>query len=244
MENLIGKVFHWLTVIDGPIRKENSKKIYWKCKCQCGQIKEVRSDQLRGGTTKSCGCWKNKIFSDNNIKRQTLDLTNKRYGKLVALEKTEFRKDGRVVWRCRCDCGNICLCDTHSLQEGRVKSCGCLKSYGEECVKQILITNNIPFEEQKSFNTCVFPDSGYPAKFDFYINNQYLIEYDGEQHFYYKNNPNTWNNEENFSKVVFHDKIKNDWCRENNITLIRIPYTYLNNLTIEDLLLETSQFII
>jgi len=38
--------------------------------------------------------------------------------------------------------------------------------------------------------------------------------------------------------------IKNQWCKNNNIPLIRIPYTHLEDLRLEDLLLETSQFII
>jgi len=38
--------------------------------------------------------------------------------------------------------------------------------------------------------------------------------------------------------------IKNQWCKENNIPLIRIPYTHLQDLCLEDLQLETSQFII
>jgi hypothetical protein len=36
--------------------------------------------------------------------------------------------------------------------------------------------------------------------------------------------------------------IKNQWCKENNIPLIRIPYTHLKDLSIEDLILETSKF--
>lgn len=59
VENLIGKVFNYLIVVDGPIRK--NKKIYWKCKCKCGTEKLVRGDGLKNGTTKSCGCYK-KIY--------------------------------------------------------------------------------------------------------------------------------------------------------------------------------------
>ena len=242
MENLIGKKFNLLTVIEGPIKK--SKKIYWKCICDCGNETTVRGDLLKSGSTKSCGCLKKKIFVENNKKRQTLDLTNKRFGKLVALEKTDLRKDGRVVWKCQCDCGNTILCDTHSLQEERTKSCGCLRSVGEGSIKNLLLKHNISFEEQKKFDTCRFPDTKYLAKFDFYIENKYLIEYDGEQHFYYKNNPNTWNTEENYKKVIFNDNYKSNWCKENNIPLIRIPYTHLKELSLEDLLLETSKFIV
>lgn len=81
--------------------------------------------------------------------------------------------------------------DTHSLQQGNVSSCGCLRSKGEEKIKKILEENNIKFKQQYKFNNCIFPDTKYPAIFDFYVENKYLIEYDGEQHFYYKNNPHT-----------------------------------------------------
>ena len=40
------------------------------------------------------------------------------------------------------------------------------------------------------------------------------------------------------------DIIKTQWCKDNNIPLIRIPYWHLKELKLEDLLLETSKFII
>jgi hypothetical protein len=240
VQNLLGQTFNRLTVIDGPIIK--NKKTYWVCKCACGNIKEVRADQLKSGTTKSCGCYKNDIFIENNKLRQTLNLTNKRFGKLTAIEKTDQRKEGRVVWKCQCDCGNIIYVDTHSLQEGKVNSCGCLVSKGENKISQLLKENNINFTTQKYFQDCKFLDTGYYAKFDFWVNNKYLIEYDGEQHFYYKDSLHTWNNKENYNKVISHDQYKNQWCKEHDIPLIRIPYTHLEKLTINDLLLETSFF--
>ena len=36
------------------------------------------------------------------------------------------------------------------------------------------------------------------------------------------------------------DKIKDNWCKENNIHLIRIPYTYLDSIKVKDLLLESN----
>ena len=48
----------------------------------------------------------------------------------------------------------------------------------------------------------------YPFYFDFYIENSFLLEFDGEQHFHTRNGG--WNNEENFSKTQERDKIKND----------------------------------
>ena len=241
-QNLFGQKFNRYTVIGGP--ETRNKKTYWECECDCGTIKWVRADQLKSGTTKSCGCYRVDTFIENNKKRQTADLTNKRFGKLIAICPTDNRKDGRVVWQCMCDCGNIYYCDSHSLQLKRVSSCGCMRSYGETKIEQLLRDNNIPYETQKRFNECRFEDTNHMAIFDFYIDNKYLIEYDGEQHFYYKNNPHTWNTANNFEKTKEHDNYKTNWCLNNNIPLIRIPYTHLNELCIEDLLLDTTKFLI
>jgi len=48
-----------------------------------------------------------------------------RVGKLRAEEATEERKNGYIVWRCRCDCGGEILLDTRTLQRGSVRDCGC-----------------------------------------------------------------------------------------------------------------------
>lgn len=53
------------------------------------------------------------------------DLTGKRFGRLVALEPTKERRNYRVVWRCRCDCGRDYQVATQSLLDGGTTSCGC-----------------------------------------------------------------------------------------------------------------------
>ena len=125
---------------------------------------------------------------------------------------------------------------------GKVSSCGCLgRSLGEEKIKQILDKNNIKYQTEISFEGCCNTKTNKPLRFDFYINNQYLIEFDGEQHYKITSG---WNNLDNFEKVQFRDQIKNQWCKENNIPLIRIPYTHFKDLCIEDLLLETTHFLV
>lgn len=91
--------------------------------------------------------------------------------------------------------------------------------------------NNIPYITEKTFNTCKFTDTKALARFDFYINNSFLLEFDGIQHFQ--------NNEyfkDSLEKRQKHDNFKNEWCKCNNICLKRIPYTALPNLTIEDIM--------
>lgn len=66
-------------------------------------------------------------------------------------------------------------------------------SLGEKTIKELLIENNINFCREATFGTCLFPNTNYPAKFDFFINGKYLIEYDGKQHFEASNR--FWNTE-------------------------------------------------
>ena len=52
-----------------------------------------------------------------------IDLTGKRYGKLNVLEKTEEKKNGSYLYKCKCDCGNIKYITARDLSSGRVKAC-------------------------------------------------------------------------------------------------------------------------
>lgn len=145
-----------------------------------------------------------------------VDWSNKRIGKLLVLYPTDKRIDRRVVWHCICDCGNECDVSSNHLRRGCTNSCGCLNSKGEMYIKNLLTKNNIPFEIQKTFSDCYFTDTNRPAFFDFYINNTYIIEFDGEQHFVPKSFGENDNEKIklNFQRVQEHDKIKNNWCKK------------------------------
>lgn len=52
--DLTGEVFGWLTVT-GPAPKRG-KQTVWRCRCECGNVKDINAASLRGGQTKSCGC--------------------------------------------------------------------------------------------------------------------------------------------------------------------------------------------
>jgi len=55
-----------------------------------------------------------------------IDLTNRRFGRLVALEDSGERRSGMVVWRCLCDCGTETFVISNNLVRGITRSCGCL----------------------------------------------------------------------------------------------------------------------
>lgn len=54
------------------------------------------------------------------------DITGQRFSRLVAVRKTDIRKDRRVIWECLCDCGNTTYKSSHELLRGEAKSCGCI----------------------------------------------------------------------------------------------------------------------
>ena len=56
-----------------------------------------------------------------------LNLTGKRFGKLVAIKTTGKTKNGAYLWQCKCDCGNEIIANVGNLKNGHTKSCGCLR---------------------------------------------------------------------------------------------------------------------
>lgn len=100
----------------------------------------------------------------------------------------------------------------------------CNESSGERKVRQFLEKNNIEYEYQKPFKNCkdvnVLP-------FDFYLSDYNIcIEYDGIQHFEpvdFAGKGKEWA-EKQFEYTQKHDNIKNEYCKNNNIKLLRIPY--------------------
>jgi hypothetical protein len=58
--------------------------------------------------------------------RKRVDLTNRRFGNLVALECIGRSGGGKISWKCQCDCGSVTCTRTSRLLSGHTRSCGCL----------------------------------------------------------------------------------------------------------------------
>ena len=221
------KINHW-TILEKTDERKHGY-IYWKCKCDCGNIGIISGHSLRAGDSKSCG----KCLRNTCIGEQYNELT------IIGLDLEKTTNKNLYV-KCKCSCGKIISTQYSGLKQGHSKSCGCKnQSLGAYKIEKLLLLNNLSFEKEKTFSTCKFPDTNYPAFFDFWVENKYIIEFDGKQHFYETNlfsYP--------LSKIHEHDLYKNNWCKENNIPIIRIPYTYQEKITIEDLLLESSNFLL
>lgn len=226
-----GTQFGELTVMYLSDKKLNRGRVY-HCKCSCGNECDVRAFSLKNGDTKSCGCLAKKLSSERNKGKFIKDLTGQVFGKLTVLQLSATRTSGGgAKWICKCECGNLKEVSSKSLQSGDTMSCGCIISKGEYKIKQILQNNNIPFEEQKTFPD-LKSEKGFLLKYDFYVNNEYLIEFDGEQH----ETDTSLFSHDNFDYRKQNDEKKTNYALQNNIPLIRIPYYKLNSLTINDLI--------
>ena len=95
----------------------------------------------------------------------------------------------------------------------------CYNSKGENKISDFLNHNNIDFEKNKSFDGCKFKNK---LRFDFYLEKYKIcIEYDGVQHF---DSIEWFGGEKSLIEYKIRDEIKNKWCLDNNINLIRISY--------------------
>lgn len=56
-----------------------------------------------------------------------IDITGKRFGKLVAIQIAKKDKRGEYYWLCKCDCGNQKVVSSYKLRSGNTKSCGCFQ---------------------------------------------------------------------------------------------------------------------
>ena len=262
-----------------PTDQRSNGKVVWECQCDCGKTHYVSSANLANGSVKTCGkcneplkkpipheekfigqqfgiweileatpqrangyivylsrCQKCGYVAERTIPsmRSALhkcencrvdDLTGNKYGLLTvkSLNKIENRIS---YWTCECECGTTLTVSASNLKTGNTKSCGCLReSAGELCIKSLLEQLNIDFTCQQTFETCRFEDTQALARFDFYLPAfNILIEYDGIQHFQQRDG---W---EELSRIQKRDQFKNNWCKENNISLIRIPYTDYSKL--------------
>ena len=192
-------------------------------------------DDSNRSKTRSCGCLQKEYFKkparNFNYKEEYI---NQIYNGIKVLYKIDKKdNDKNNYYKCKClRCNNEIIAIGKYLKQGRDFCPFCSGSINEKNITYLLTKNNIIFEKQKTFDECKDINK---LPFDFFIENKYIIEYDGAQHFMQISN---WD----FKKQYLHDSIKNNYCFKNNIPLIRIPYDA--EYTIDDLKLETTRFLL
>ena len=119
--DLTGKKFGRLVVV-AECGHDKRSQILWSCVCECGNSTIVTGGHLRGKHTTSCGCLRREKVS----KRCTKVLTGKRFGKLTVIKENGRSNNGKILWECVCDCGNIVTVIGGNLKRKATTSCGCV----------------------------------------------------------------------------------------------------------------------
>ena len=119
----------------------------------------------------------------------------------------------------KCSCGNeftTTLVNYTKHGINRCPTCSQKESRGELLIRGYLEDNNINFKQEKRFSDC---RDNKPLPFDFFLpDHNKIIEFDGKHHY------SAVYSDEQHLQTVKHDKIKNNYCKQNGIELLRIPY--------------------
>jgi len=121
--HLEGQKFGRLLVVEACDKPENkrAKDYYWQCDCDCGNHPIIAEHNLLSGNTQSCGCLQKQRASEASFK----DLSGQRFGKLVVVPNSN--KDNgkkKILWTCKCDCGNTTEVFANNLTRMHTTSCG------------------------------------------------------------------------------------------------------------------------
>lgn len=209
------------------IGQYNGTKEYTEFKCtDCGTILRTKPEYLiQGRGCRECAkisaSKRMTLSHDTFIERMNVISPNIKF-------LTEY-KAAKLDITCRCERGHIWTTKPDILLRGY--GCPmCNSSKGEKIIQNFLLDHNICFETQKRFNDC---RSARSLPFDFYLPDYHMcLEYDGRQHVEPVNFGGCSDDValDAFNHTQKHDKIKDEYCKNNNIKLIRISYKDYNNI--------------
>lgn len=218
---------HGYTLITDESEYVNSHtKIKYMCPKHGVQSVTVDS-MLNGRLCRKCGYEK-----ISNIKTHTPEYVKdyiEKFNNNKLLNPYEYQGTTVRNLKVLCSCGRIFFVSLNDYMCSDIKRCSYCsgkESRGEFQIRKFLEENNINFVQEYRFKDC---RDAKPLPFDFYIPDyNILIEFDGQGHY------QDTHGIESLETTKKHDTMKNEYCEEHNIPLIRIPYWEGNH--IEDIL--------
>ena len=172
------------------------------------------------------------IHSSGLVEKVILKKTTKQFIK-ESNEIHNFRYDYSKVDYVNNQTKVIIICPIHGdfeqVSSSHLSGAGCphcMESKGERKISKFLDQKNIEYVRQKKFDDCI--GFRYKLPFDFYLPKyRVAIEFDGKQHF----EPiEHFGGLESYNRLKTNDKIKNDYCEDNFIELIRIRYDQIDRI--------------
>lgn len=202
--------------------KNNHEKVEYKCNKCLKQFSQRPMNLLQNPTCPSCRDRKRR--TTNDFKEDLL-----KYNPDVTLLGDFKNFQTKVFVKC-----NKCKYEWEALPQNLLRGHACPKcnqSLGERKIIEILDKLKVDYNYKYPFDDCV---DKFVLPFDFYIPKYNLcIEYDGIQHFQPVAH---FGGEEQLKIQKRHDEIKDKYCKDNGIRLLRIKYTKLNQ--IEDIIIK------
>jgi very-short-patch-repair endonuclease len=171
----------------------------------------------------SGNCPEKQILSIKKTNKQFINESNQIHDFKYSYDKTNYIKNqSKIIITCP-EHGDFLQRPLSHIQGMGCPSCN--ESKGEKKIASFLKKNKINFDRQKKFTNC---KNIYELPFDFYIPSKRIcIEFDGKQHF----EPLTFfGGLKAFEKLKINDNIKNNFCEDNYINLIRIKYTEIDKI--------------
>lgn len=179
--------------------------------------------------TNGSGCTKchDRTFNRKDLEQHILKIPKIHRLKFDYLDiDYNYKNNGKTFLKLKClKCSDIFWQNLSNHTNGSgCKKCSDISNQSKGIIKIINFLHqlNINYELEKTFINCINPKTGYKLRFDIYIPIlNYCIEFDGQQHF---NNIEYFGGEESLLEIQFRDKIKTEYCKNNDIKLLRIKY--------------------
>lgn len=212
----------------------NGANIFIKVICPLhGEFSILPSNHIRKKHPYGCSqCGKCSLIK-RNISGKKIAIEYEEKAKIIHLNKYEYFGDysgsNKRIRVCCTKHGDFFpIASNHDRGTGCPR---CKNSKGCFKIENILKDKRISFIKEHAFSDC--RGDFLPLRFDFFIpSHNIAIEYDGQQHF----KPTKFHNRmtetqinEMFDKVIKYDKIKELYCQQKNISLIRISYKTIKN---------------
>ena len=215
---------------DTPIKVKHNK---------CGNIYMTRpADFIRGHGCLKCSYVErapkigvNQRTPLSEVKKSIKDILGDQY--VVLTKDSDYKGNRQHISIKHLTCGHVYKARYSDIQRGHTGCPYCAKlggsSNGESKILNILQKIYHLKSEDDFYYGYIIPDLKYKSNlhFDFWLPKQRIaIEYDGRQHYI----PiNYFGGFEAFQQQQERDRLKDQYCKDNHITLIRIPYTISTN---------------
>lgn len=158
---------------------------------------------------------KNGCSTCSQKKKHTLEEVKKEFENFGYVLLSDSYKDNKQKLEYKCEEGHLNSMRFNDFKSG-YRCPTCMNSKGETMICNILDKLHINYSKEHCFKDCVIKK---PARFDFFVENKYIIEYDGLQHF---QSIDFFGGEKEYQKRKKSDCIKSLYCVNNDIPLLRI----------------------